>query len=575
MRRARSSGSHLILTVYIGLICPGTVHGQRGRVFEPPPRVSEPRPSERETLGPETGREPPHEPWLTGDHETKSRGKEPARGGGPTKTDNRGWFGRTFDPGTKRTIWERSGCEEPRVETRFRLAHSERLAERRPSGGSLLSPEACVILPKVDAYKLVFQREPTEAEARLMREYETQFREQKVEVLGERRIGEDELKDWVESKARSGGPVVVIGHSAFRDNEQVLALPNGDRVPIEKIHRWAGELGSACVVATCYGKDLGLSEQIRFDDALAMWREAVKAMNQDPSTSLEEFAAKLSRVRWQRGSRSIDLTVSTPGDRPIEGFPGPDGGEIVIWNLPMARPERILMIVALSLTGFGLLHHTMYRVGQQRVGFRPTSPESFRRAMMAAFRHLKASRHTGIAIAGITLVLALSTYLSGTEFSMDWQERRSGGRWQVYVASLVGASFAVLAGAIYLMKPARSGWGALVHGTGGLIVGASTAWFTFCIFSLFVGLLFVLLLTVLGTVVWVVARGERRPFGEFLVGPIGPFLMNVQYLCGFVAIIGCLFAIRGLFDGWRAAIDGSSVHKACSNIVNDYLQKYC
>jgi hypothetical protein len=186
--------------------------------------------------------------------------------------------------------------------------------------------------------------------------------------------------------------------------------------------------------------------------------------------------------------------------------------------------------------------------------------------MMAAFRHLKASRHTGIAIAGVTLVLALSTFLSGTEFLMDWQERRWGGRWQVYVASLVGASFAILAGAIYLMKPTRSGWGALVHGIGGLIVGSSTAWFTFWAISLFMGVLFGVLMAILGTIVWLV-RGEG--------GPIVGFLAGVQCCGVFGAIVGCLFAIPGLFVGWRTAIDGSSVHKACSEIINDYMQKYC
>lgn len=363
----------------------------------------------------------------------------------------------------------------------------------------------------------------------------------------------------------------MIGHSTVRGDEQVLVLPGGDRVPIERIHRWAAELGSACVVATCYGKDLGLTERIRFDDALAMWREAVKATNQDPSTSLEEFASRISRVRWERGARSIDLTMSTPGDRPLGGLSGFDPREIVIWNLPMARPGRMLMIVALSLTGFGLLHHTMYRVGQPRVGFRPTSSESFRRAMMAAFRHLKTSRHTGIAIAGVTLVLALSIYLSGNEFWMDWQERRWGGRWQVYVGSLVGASFALLAAAVYLMKPTRSGWGALVHGIGGLIVGASTAWFTFCAFWLLVGVFIGLLTVVVGTLAWVAGGAVRMPRDD---GPIEAFLKCVQWCGAFGAIVGSFFGIRGLSVGWRAAINGSSVHKACSGLVNDFFEKY-
>jgi hypothetical protein len=676
MRRAKTLGFLIVLAVYMGLARPETVHAQRGSVHEPPTHQ---RRVTRSRSGTEGHAEPPHrsmyvpppieerfqsgteghaEHSYTEDSESpdhKRRNAETKRR--QAREGHRGSFGWIFGIGRERTTWERSGCETPREEARFRVDGAGRIAETKPAGYAPLRPEACVILPKVDAYKNVFGHEPSGAEAKGIRAYEEQYREQKVEVLGERGVGEDELKAWVESRARSGvRPVGVIGHSTFRGAEQGLVLPNGDRVPFVRIHQWATEAGSECVFETCYGKDLGLTERIRFDDALAMWQGAVRAMNEGPSLgsailsevgeatgektdskglsfgsetasekgeatgektdSLESFAANLSRVRWERGARSIDLTVSTPGNRPLGGAPASDPGEVVIWNLPMARPDRILMIAALLLSGFGLLHHTMYRVGQKPIGFQPTSTESFRRAMMAVFRYLKAYRHTGVAIAGITLLLALSTYLSGTELFMDWQERRAGGRWQVHTASIIGASLASLASAIYLMKPGRSVLGTLSHGLGGLIVGATTAWVTFFAFCPFIGVRFGLFgAVVFGTLGGIVAcvgngsgafdgfsigfglivgaiiaraaftafDGKRfRLFWSVVIGTLGVisvlFFNNIPGAidgiligCGFLVVYGifggCLLAIWGLFVGWGTAVDESSVHEATINMV--------
>jgi len=574
MRRAKTLGFLIILVVYMGLGRPDTVHAQRGYVAVPPTHQGRATRLQSGTEGHHVPVPPPRVDVESPDH--KRRNAETKRS--QAREGHRGSlgeiFGKIFGIGGEQTTWERSGCETPREEARFRVDGAGHITETRPAGGSPLRPKACVILPTaVDAYKNVFGREPSGAEAERVRAYEEQFREQKVEVLGERRVGEDELKAWVESRARSGvRPVCVFGHSTFWGEEQVLVLPNGDRVPAVRIHQWAAEAGSECVVATCYGKDLGLTEQIGFDDVLTMWQEALGAMNEGPSLgsatlSVEDFAANLTKVRWKRGARSIDLTVSTPGIRPLGDAPASGPGVVVIWNLPMARPDRILMIAALLLSGLGLLHHTMYRVGQKPVGWKPTSSESFRRAMMAAFRHQKAYRHTGVAIAGITLLLALSTYLSGTEVFMDWQERRAGGRWQVHTASIIGASLASLASAIYLMKPGRSVLGTLSHGLGGLIVGATTAWITFFAFCPFIGVRFeffgaVVLGTLGGIVAWV-GNGS---------GALDGFLIGFGFLVVYGIFGGCLFAIRGLFVGWRTAVDEYSVHEATMNMVCTLVQ---
>jgi hypothetical protein len=471
----------------------------------------------------------------------------------------------------KKTAWDEASSESPRESHRIPVD----IKEDRP-GAASLSPVAGVILPIGGAFRDVFGRPLRSGEEAKMLDFQKEFQKSDVEILGEQGMDADSLREWIQVQAKKRGrPVVIIGHSTSVNGIQRLALPEGV-VEISKIHEWAAEVGTECIVVTCFGKDVELNSRIRFDEVLSVWKMANESMSLDSDSAvpldqkgtevptpnqLDQFVLRIARSRSHFNSRHIHISVSTPAKRPLFGClpTQKTEGEFVVWEIAMARPDRTILMTILISLGLGMLHYVMHRASLEPVGFRPTTSDSFRRAMAQAFRHLIANRRTMLVTATVTSVLAMCVFVTGSEWFMDWDEGSYGGRWEVHTSAVLGGFFAALAGSVQLSEPKKSIFGTVVYSLSGMTVGATSVF-----------LLFVVLFGIIGCII-----------GIFIVLPycvlfdsinaVSNFVESIEIFLAVGAAFGPLFAIGGIFSGMKAGLKQTSVHVAAFEAVGKMM----
>lgn len=124
-------------------------------------------------------------------------------------------------------------------------------------------------------------------------------------------FAETRLLAWqLEQQIDDSRFVVILGHS--EDEGRVLVFPSGQRVAVADIHRTCAEVGSTCLVLTCYGDDFGLTGKISASDALHMWDAALSRHSAALDTvTPAEFAYTMRVARGERITRHrIVLTAS-------------------------------------------------------------------------------------------------------------------------------------------------------------------------------------------------------------------------------------------------------------------------
>ncbi len=417
-----------------------------------------------------------------------------------------------------------------------------------------LNPSACVILPDgEESYRKVFPENgnPSESQLNRLDSYRREFLRASAEIVGSKEARIEVFEAKVRAMAADAWPLVVIGHSEFTvAGEQFLRLPSGDPVPIKDIHRWAKEEKTICLVLTCRGRDFGLDEDIGFDDAIAMWNAGNEAMNgfakkPTPVTQQEvlEFVSGTAKCRWDRNASRTRLTVSL--------LPSNEGN-FAIWELPLERPNRSLLILIISIVGFCMLHYTMWRVGRTTPDSRATTWWAFRLAMIGDFRYRMTKVRLGIQLALFTLLASGIAYIAGSELQMDLRDRHLGMRHIVYFGTALGSVPLILACLIYLTNPINSTIGWLVYGIVGALIGASWAWLLTTLHLLVFGIGIGIFFTLIACIFWIFDQS----FNPLLA------LVSAVLFSGFIGSgLGLLSSIAGFFLGWSAAVAGRLIHK--------------
>lgn len=89
--------------------------------------------------------------------------------------------------------------------------------------------------------------------------------------------GSQDLFKYITANAKTN-PLIIVGHSEAAGAGRILILPNGQRVSAESIHKACNAAHSRCLIVTCYGTDLGLTNPIDLKDAYYMTRGGVNML---------------------------------------------------------------------------------------------------------------------------------------------------------------------------------------------------------------------------------------------------------------------------------------------------------
>jgi hypothetical protein len=366
----------------------------------------------------------------------------------------------------------------------FRVGSTLRLSKAefaRPARASF-RPQACVILPSTtQAFRNIFGPEPGPAQRAQIERCRQDYTDHGIKIFGEENVSKSDLFEAIEMFAKNGGsPLVLIGHSTFNaEGKQVLILPNAEEVLLSDLARQAVLASVPLYILTCHGRDFELRRKISYDTALNMWTEAMDSINPDvngtaelrqranhtsgfPQTVLSEsvvsaksemFLEALSGGRSEK-SRRLLITVAAPAGH---NFSWDDNSaDIIAWRIAMQRPDRALWITGLLIATLGLMHYTTWRDDERPVKKQPNSPETFRTAMVSAYRYARRWKVFALELF-IYLAIFIGAYLLAfKEISMDREEGFSGGRHYLYGVAAVSLLAVAACFAVYITKSRRS-----------------------------------------------------------------------------------------------------------------------
>ncbi len=179
-----------------------------------------------------------------------------------------------------------------------------------------------------DAFRMVFGHTPSAAEQEQMAELQTGLRGYGAVFVA----SEDQLKQEV-SKTSGNTVIVVIGHSLAVDGRRSrnLLLPDAAQKSEGDIVLWGALRGRPSIVLTCYGEQLGLGSNLRFNDALAMIATSQATLDTGRATASQLQTAMLSTRSSLQKQRVVEIGMTTV-------FVG-SAGAAVVTIAPKLRPQ--------------------------------------------------------------------------------------------------------------------------------------------------------------------------------------------------------------------------------------------
>lgn len=123
-----------------------------------------------------------------------------------------------------------------------------------------------------EEYRNVYGREPTFASDKQMQRLLRLYTD--GQQLNSAQPGEEILLLEL-ARVSSSSPVVIVGHSEASGS--ILVLPNGERIPVQRIHHECLRFGIPCIVVTCDGSDLAIDGSVTANEAHQMWQAATLA----------------------------------------------------------------------------------------------------------------------------------------------------------------------------------------------------------------------------------------------------------------------------------------------------------
>jgi hypothetical protein len=447
-----------------------------------------------------------------------------------------------------------------------------------------------VILPvTTKAFYNIFRRDPGGAQWAEIERCRRDYTNRGIEIFGEEKISKSDLFEAIDALVKNGAnPLVLIGHSTFnRDGEQVLILPNADaeEVLFSDLVRHAAGKSAPLYILSCHGRDFELRHRISYEDTLFMWGEAMQSINPNvnntpessqkdnsasgfsqtfPSESAafaksEMFLEALAAGRRDEKFRRVVITVAAPSGHNFTWDKTNSEG-IVAWRIVMQRPDRSPWITGLLMGTLGLMHYTTWRDDEHPVKERPNSPETFRAAMVSAYRYARRWKVLGLELL-IYLAILIGAYLIAfKEISIDREEGFSGGRNYLYGVAAVSFIGVAACLAVYITKSRTSLCALVARKMIKIPAGISWAW-------------------VCSIVSWVPGKVAVSIVGFFVVGTFVLCLADgdIGGSIFYVAMMGLgMFAVRALvmtgFWTYRGYQVGSNVF---GNQVHHSLSKEC
>ncbi len=435
----------------------------------------------------------------------------------------------------------------------------------------VLKTQILSVFPETEvAYANLFGRNGSrEALARLAEQIE-RLRAAGALNLGQAGNGTPQLYEAIAQAARNGKSAVILtGHSIPLNGERFLVLGDGTKAALADIHAQAAKAGVSCRILTCHGRDFGIDDLLTVREACdlllhvtqphviepAIGREtadSIRAGIVPAADQLDAWDAEVDRERERRQARGIILTGASPDE----------GGDLIVWESVLRRPNRTWIGVGLLLAGLATTCWGMW-LTQNQLGRSVTSVDELTSVIAWQFWW---TRRWKALTAGLVLVLAVAAaaWMIHTEAQLDRAEGLPVQFSALDWVGLAGAALVLLAALACRLDPRVSPLGRLVHTLTGSVAGGV------CVFVLWLILLGIaaLALFLLANLVHVIAcltnvTGFKRfptLFGDSL------FWAVVIPLAG-----AALGSIPGFFVGAWAGYRAKPVYLTVPAVIADML----